>query len=288
MRIVIVIVALFLSSSFVMAQDMSLMKITASGLKYYFIKDAETPSLQVGNIMKMNFIMLSEKDSTLRNSWLESGSTVAQAKPSLYSGSLEEAFLMMSAGDSAWFLISADSMFKNSIKQPLPAFVRPGSFFKFLIKMDAVYTPNEYQEELKKSKKTLHEIESEKIKKYIAEKGYIAQETPSGLFYVQTQEGTNDIKPQKGIKVKVHYTGRLMDGTKFDSSVDRGEPFQFKIGNGEVIAGWDQGIAMMSKGEKGILIVPSTLGYGNNGAGDIIPPNSILIFDVEMIDFNNR
>ncbi len=97
------------------------------------------------------------------------------------------------------------------------------------------------------------------------------------------KEGTGE-KPQKGATVKVHYTGRLLDGTKFDSSVDRGEPIEFQVGKRQVIAGWDQALQHMKKGEKRVLIIPPELGYGSAGVGPI-PPDSWLVFDVELLDF---
>ncbi|MCK9175214.1 MAG: FKBP-type peptidyl-prolyl cis-trans isomerase [Desulforhopalus sp.] len=90
--------------------------------------------------------------------------------------------------------------------------------------------------------------------------------------------------PQKGNLVKVHYTGCLLDGTKFDSSVDRGEPIEFKVDTGQVIPGWDQALLNMKKGEERVLIIPPELGYGPQGRGPI-PPNAWMVFDVELIDF---
>lgn len=98
-----------------------------------------------------------------------------------------------------------------------------------------------------------------------------------------TQEGTGDIKTKAGDLISVHYTGKLENGTKFDSSVDRGEPFEFTIGQGQVISGWEQGLLDMKMGEKRILTIPSELGYGAQGAGGIIPPNATLIFEVELL-----
>lgn len=111
--------------------------------------------------------------------------------------------------------------------------------------------------------------------------------TKSGLKYVIIQEGKGE-NPKTGDVVKVHYSGFLKDGKKFDSSVERNEPFQFTLGQGQVIKGWDEGIALLKPGAKAKLIIPSELGYGPNGAGGVIPPNAELIFDVELIDFSKK
>jgi peptidylprolyl isomerase len=106
--------------------------------------------------------------------------------------------------------------------------------------------------------------------------------TASGLKYVDQRVGEGDA-PAKGKQVKVHYTGRLTDGKKFDSSVDRGEPFAFTIGVGQVIRGWDEGVMSMKVGGKRQLIIPADLGYGARGAPPAIPANAELVFDVELL-----
>jgi len=110
--------------------------------------------------------------------------------------------------------------------------------------------------------------------------------TSTGLQIIDTKPGTG-ASPRTGQTAVVHYTGWLYEngakGKKFDSSVDRGQPFEFPIGQGRVIAGWDQGVATMKVGGKRTLIIPPQLGYGARGAGGAIPPNATLIFDVELL-----
>jgi peptidylprolyl isomerase len=106
--------------------------------------------------------------------------------------------------------------------------------------------------------------------------------TPSGLSYIDEKVG-DGASPQKGKRVSVHYTGTLTDGKKFDSSRDRGQPFKFVIGVGQVIAGWDEGVMSMKVGGRRKLIIPANLGYGARGAGGVIPPNAELHFDVELL-----
>ena len=106
--------------------------------------------------------------------------------------------------------------------------------------------------------------------------------TASGLQYTILTKGNGD-KPAKGSVVQVHYTGTLEDGTKFDSSLDRGEPIQFALGMGQVIQGWDEGIALLGVGDKAQFIIPPELAYGTRGAGAVIPPDATLHFEVELV-----
>jgi peptidylprolyl isomerase len=112
--------------------------------------------------------------------------------------------------------------------------------------------------------------------------GGTMQTTPSGLQYEDLVVGTGD-SPRQGQTASVHYTGWLDNGQKFDSSLDRGQPFEFKVGAGQVIKGWDEGVATMKMGGKRKLLIPPDLGYGSRGAGGVIPPNANLTFEVELL-----
>jgi FKBP-type peptidyl-prolyl cis-trans isomerase len=112
------------------------------------------------------------------------------------------------------------------------------------------------------------------------------EKTESGLHYKIIQKGDGP-KPESGNTVSVHYKGMLADGTTFDSSYKRGNPIDFPVGMGHVIAGWDEGILMLNKGDKARFVIPSDLGYGAQGAGGVIPPNATLVFDVELMDIKS-
>ncbi|MBN2049349.1 MAG: peptidylprolyl isomerase [Spirochaetales bacterium] len=132
------------------------------------------------------------------------------------------------------------------------------------------------------SGKTLRE-QKEKDLAEVSRRWPDAVTTDSGLRYVVLKKGAGSARPAMGTTVTVHYTGSLLDGTRFDSSVDRGEPARFRVG--QVIAGWNEALMDMKEGEKRLLIIPPELGYGSRGYPGVIPPESFLIFEVELLSF---
>ncbi len=258
-------------------------KKTPTGLQYKFHLDKEGKNAKVGDFLKIHFALKTEKDSLLRSTFSDPAPAEMPLQNGTFKGSLEEGLAMMSAGDSASFLINADSLFAKMFNAPLPTFIRKGSYVTFVIKMVSAISMEE--KKLADAKIAAESIgkEDKLIQEYIIKNNLKATKTASGLNYVQTKAGTGT-RAEKGKTVSVHYTGMLLDGTKFDSSVDRGQPFEFGLGAGQVIAGWDEGIALMSVGEKGSLLIPSALGYGPRGAGGSIPPNATLIFEVELLE----
>ena len=218
----------------------------------------------------------------------------------LFAGDFFEGLAMMHKGDSASFIVNIDSTFTTFFGQPsLPEEFNSTDVMKFDVKVNDFYPESEYKARMAQkareaaaerieSMKTNHPDETaaaaQKLQDYLTAQGITAEPTESGLVYVMTEEGNGE-KPADGQMVKVHYTGKLLNGTVFDSSVERGEPIQIPIGVGQVIPGWDEGIMLMSKGEKGVLYIPYYLAYGDRGAGADIPAFANLMFEVELIDF---
>lgn len=170
-------------------------------------------------------------------------------------------------------------IFKNQLEKNFPL-----ANYPFYYKV----VENNYQSTLLKIGFTEPQrLEKEKadIADYLRKNNLSGTPTSSGLYYIEQRAGTG-AKAQPGKSVKVHYTGTLLNGTKFDSSYERSDPFTFKLGSGQVIKGWDEGIAFMRVGSKGKLIIPYNLGYGERGAGNLIPAYSTLVFEVELLEVN--
>jgi FKBP-type peptidyl-prolyl cis-trans isomerase len=129
----------------------------------------------------------------------------------------------------------------------------------------------------------LEAAEKPKMDAYLAANNITTAPTASGLIFIETQKGKGSAHPAATDEVTVHYTGTLIDGTKFDSSVDRGEPAKFLLQ--QLVPGWIEGIQLMTKGSKAKMVIPSALGWGARGAGAQIPPFSTVLFEVELIDF---
>jgi len=254
-----------------------------SGLAYKFREDVPGKPGKIGDVVKLHFTLFTNKDSILRNTVVEKTLVVTTVQAPKFPGSFEECIAMLSKDDSCAFWISADTLFKKGIGAELPLYIEKGSFLRFEVKMHDVMTIEQYNQEQIIMAKQSKVDEDAVLAAYIKNNNIPAKlDTATGIYYQVVQEGSG-AKPKKGNKVIVHYTGHLLNGEIFDSSRDRGDAFDFILGKGYVIEGWDEGIPLMHKGEKGILYIPSYRGYGPQRAGTI-PPNSILIFEVELLD----
>ena len=272
------------------ACDKYRMQVTENGLKYQFHEhNEEARQGKMGEIMTFHLVLKNSEDSTLRNTYEENMPVKLVLQEPPFKGSFEEGLAMLHKGDSATFYVSADTLFAKMM-QPIPPMVKKGSDLSFTVKVLDIQTSEEYQKKQGELSAAQKGIDAKTIDKYIADNnlGDKIQRTDSGLAYVVQDPGSGGT-PKPGDVVKVNYTGKLLDGTIFDSNINNpqtgGQPIDFQVGVGQVIPGWEEGIMSMKKGEKRMMIIPSGLAYGIEG-NQGIPPNSVLLFDVELVDFS--
>jgi FKBP-type peptidyl-prolyl cis-trans isomerase FkpA len=263
-------------------------EVSETGLKYQLHDDnEETRKAKVGDIMTIQLLLKNAKDSVLRDTHKEPAPLKLMLQVPPFKGSFEEGLAMLSKGDSATFFVSADSLFGKSMGQ-MPPGIAKGSDITFNVKVVEVQNEEEYRKAETAAAAKQKGVDEKIIADYLAKNGLTgkAQKTEQGTYYVITQPGTGGT-PNRGDIVKVDYTGKLLDGKTFDSSVG-GQPIELPIGVGQVIPGWDDAILKLKKGEKATLVIPSTLAYGAAGSPPKIPANSVLLFDVTLIDFRKN
>ena len=256
---------------------------TDNGLYYKLITQGTGEQIKDGDVIKVDLAYYIN-DSLLYSTNQLPEQAYDLVRESFFKGDLYDGFRLMHVGDSMSFMINADSLFTKQFRAPsLPEFLKPGDYIRWEVKVGEAMTEEGFQKMKDDEAAALQQASKDAFAAYLAENNITAQPQESGLVYVCTKPGKGR-KPKADQMVKVHYTGRLLDGTQFDSSVERGEPIEFKLGAHQVIPGWDEGIALMSKGEKGILYIPYDLAYGQRQTGPI-PAYSNLIFEVELVDF---
>lgn len=211
-----------------------------------------------------------------------------QCQPPMMKGDLMEGLMTLKAGDSAVFRMLLDT-FAVRAHQPKPSWAKPGDYATWEVKMVQVKTKAQVDAETAAKEKEQKVTDDKSLQAYFKSKGIRnVKKSPNGLYYVVHKPGAG-LSPKAGQKVTVNYTGQNLQGEKFDSNVDPSfghvEPFSFDLGKKNVIRGWDEGVALMKKGMKATFYIPSWMAYGERGAGGKIPPNAILIFDIELLDF---
>jgi len=210
-------------------------------------------------------------------------------------GSIEECFNYLGTGDSAVFKISADSLYKYTAGRTVPADMA-GTLIEVQIGVDAVYSREDYMTMLEEKNAARVEEEAKLIEAYAAENDINYEISDEGLYYEIIEPGDGELA-QPGQTVKVAYKGYVLDGTVFDTSIEEEakaagvynpnrqyEPYGFTLVTGSVIQGWHIGVAKLAEGGKAKLIIPSRLAYGPQSRGPVIKPNSVLVFDVELVE----
>lgn len=261
---------------------------TPDGLRYEILEDVEGEPATVGQIMTFEMEML--KDDSLMVSTYETGQpVVTPVNEPGFKGAVEEGLMMLSEGDSAFFQVSMDSLFKGRI-QNMPPFLKNATYLSYRIKVLKIQTQEERKAEMLELQEKQKDTDDQLIRDYLEANSIEAERTESGIYYTITEEGNGE-NPTLDNSVTVHYTGRLLNGSVFDSSIPgnkpgkqvSGDPITFPLRG--VVQGWQEGIPLISKGGKGFLYLPSHLAYGSQSPSPDIPPNSVLVFEVELIDF---
>jgi FKBP-type peptidyl-prolyl cis-trans isomerase len=237
-------------------------------------------------VVTFDVVQKTEKDSVLFDSYAMGHPVKIQAQASQNVGDLMDILTMLTVKDSACVKIPTDSVFKGHEDQR-PPFIAKGSSLVFTLKIINVQSLEEAMNEVKNA-------ETAAANKYIADNKLNVTTTASGLKYVITQPSIKR-KPSTGDTLLVNYTGRTLDGKVFDSSIKADaekaglnqpgrnyEPLPVIVNTGTVVKGWDEGLLLLNEGAKAEFIVPSSLGYGSEGSGDI-PPFSTMVFDIELV-----
>lgn len=266
-------------------------KKTANGLEYDLLVKGNGRAAQMGDILKGK-MALSSEDSVIFA--LEESELIMQIMESVFPGDLNEGLLLLHEGDSAVFYIPADSMAKYMGGVP-DVF---GKYVIYSIKVDKFYTEEELQQENIVKAAEAKEVEKEAIAKYLEENKLKAEQTESGLYFIETKKGSG--KPaERGQTVKVNYIGKRLDGKLFDTNIEEiakandmympqrpYEPMEVSAGVGQMIRGFDEALTMMTKGSKALLIIPFELAYGERAVSEDIPAYSTLVFEVEMVEID--
>jgi FKBP-type peptidyl-prolyl cis-trans isomerase FkpA len=254
---------------------------TEDGIKFQMHEEGkDTKTAKDGDLVTFHLLIKTSGDSTLRNTYKEGTPMTYPLQKGQFKGSFENALYKFSVGDSATVFVSADSLF-GMMQQPLPPFVTKGSDLKFTCKVVKIQTREDFAHAMNERKAG----EAKTLEEYAKKNMPTATKTANGIYYLVNKAGTG-ASPTAGKSVSMLYTGKLLSGKVFDaSSLHGGAPFSFPLGQQAVIPGWDQVVAMMKKGEKCTVLIPSSLAYGEQGAGGMIEPHTPLIFEMELVDF---
>lgn len=263
-----------------------------NGMEYKIVYDAPgTQKPQIGDYISAH-LLSKVGDSVLfsTRSVLNNAPAEVQVMAPPGKGDVLEGFMYMTPGDSAIFRFSIDSLMKLPGMQPLP-WMKPGTGQKvcYYVVLAGIKSAKDKQAEMEQAAAKQKDIDDKLIQEYLTKNNIKATKTESGLYYSITKMG-NGTAAAKGDTVVVNYTGINLNGSKFDSNVDSafghaGVPFEFPVGMGRVIRGWDEGFTLLKKGTKGTLYIPSGLAYGANSPDPgRIPPNGVLVFEVELVN----
>lgn len=255
---------------------------TAVYYKIYTDSNDDTTSVRLGSILTLS-LKYGLKDSALFDSKNVERPIVLPVQKSQYEGDFYECLLLLKQGDSATFILKAGPLFTKTFGQPsVPPFLTDESDIYFDVKVQKAQTQEEIDRETEIKNMQMEQEEMASLQAYVANNKIIVQPTTSGIYYLETKKGTGKSAVKDGY-VSAHYTVYLLGGEKLFSTLERGEPVDFKFGSQFENKGFQEVISMMREGGKANAIVPSAMAFGAQGAGSVVPPFSTLYYDVELI-----
>jgi FKBP-type peptidyl-prolyl cis-trans isomerase FkpA len=258
------------------------METTENGVEYKILKHEDgTRMVAVGDILLVNLKISTEKSDSLI---LETYSTNTPRYIPADEPVLKDVFATLSKGDSVEIWVNADTLFQKSFGAEKPKNIGDGEKVKFVVTLVDAFSQKEMQQKQMQQMSEFIGKDSVALQSFLATKENV-QSTASGLKYIVVKK-TSGKQATKGSKVSMMYRGTLLNGEVFDGNMDGDKPaLDFTIGLGQVIPGWDEGVALMKEGEEFTFIIPWNLAYGERGAGPI-PPFSSLVFDVKLVKIN--
>jgi FKBP-type peptidyl-prolyl cis-trans isomerase FkpA len=271
------------------------LQTTPAGAQYQIFTHNTGEKIKLNDIVYFNYIQMTDKDSVLYSSFKAGKPQPAQIRQSQNVADLMDIFPLLTLNDSAMVKVPTDSIFKGH-EEARPPFFPKGSRLVFILKIIKVQSLQEAMAERTAAIEKMKLQEGAETSTYIAANKLSPVTTASGLKYVITKTSALR-KPQNGDTVMVNYTGRLLNGQMFDSSIEADakaggvhqpgrpyEPLPVVLGEHRVIPGWEEGLALLNEGSKAKFLVPSKLGYGEQGMGNgAIPPYATLVFDLEIV-----
>lgn len=287
------VVVLMLSSLTIMFGQIQYRQ-SATGLKFFMAIDEQGPTSRLGQLVSMHMSIKDANGTYIKNTFKESKPMMFPVKLTVFDGDIYEAVGLLSKGDSAHFLINADSMYARIFRKPMPENLKKGSMLDVRIRVFDIWDQTERIEELKEhadtvvsaTEKARRAKEDLEIQKYIKNLGYQMQKSPKGVYYVFFSEGNGPVTSVNGKTMVINFVGKLLNGTKFETTYNEeniGRPISFVLGKGEVIPGWDDVLLGTNEGDRIVCVVPSHLGFGAMAKGSVLPPNSVLVFELDVM-----
>jgi len=268
---------------------------TDSGLYYKLITIGDgkkKPS--IGDFLQLRITYKTVKDSIFLDAYSSNvtGMVILPFNHSSFSGSFEEGLTTMNEGDSVSFIVDGLSLFKSFFKVQLPLFLTPGDFVKMDVRLNRILNKNEYAQKLNEYENMVDDRDIEeqrKLQVFLDTNQAHFSFLDDGIYYQPLKQGTGE-RAENGDQVTINYKGYFLDGRQFESTYDRGQPLEFKLGEQEqVLKGIEKALSLMNEGAKTKFIIPSHLAFGESGSSTgIVPPYSTLVYEIELININKN